>query len=364
VGSGELLKHKEKVVVTIPGMMFSLYRAGLTPDQSPTPALMRALWEVATGQDTHSLKVRDPLQYLTPEQWQAVRSASPGTKVYVGLRRPGLWLTLAMSGDGRTVATGDVMGNIHLWEVATGKELSRFSDAAKMPIISLAFAQDGKRLLSSDIGGKARVWDTATGKEVAGLAGATGLHLGPPAISADGKVACAVWKKDFVMVWKNLEDKNPARIKLPASDLFIEFTPDGKTLITGRWREGPVHVVDVAPGRVERSIGRDDVKAFAIAPDGRTLATFERTADYKKTTIRLWDLGTGKEKADIAADPDSGIVESSYASGQAHNGGLRFTPDGSGLLVQTRSGVGIWDVATRKKRTMLGGHGNTAISKN
>lgn len=366
VASGERVRQLATTGVANVGTALSLYRAGLTPDQAANPpALMKALWDVATGKDVAFLKSRsDPLQLLTAEQLKALRDAPLGTKVYFGLKRPGQLQTFTMAPDSRTVATGDIMGVIRLWDVTTGKETAQFGDPAKSTVVGLTFARGGKRLLSSHANGTILVWDTATGKQVDGLAGATDLFPGPPAVSTAGKLASPLAKTPFILLWQHLDDKQPTKIAVPTPESFVEFTPDGKFLVSGRWRNGPVHVIDVAAAKVVRSLGRDNVEAFAVSPDGRTLATFERSADFKHTALRLWDIVTGKEKGQIVAAAQGGIVEPAHTSGYAHNSGMRFTADGRGLLVHTRSGLGLWEVATGQNRILFGGHGHTAVSAN
>jgi hypothetical protein len=64
---------------------------------------------------------------------------------------------LAFSADGRLLASAD--GQIvHLWEVATGKELRTFT-GHRGEIRSLAFSQDGRRLASGSNDSTVLVWD-------------------------------------------------------------------------------------------------------------------------------------------------------------------------------------------------------------
>ncbi|HYV35389.1 MAG TPA: WD40 repeat domain-containing protein [Gemmataceae bacterium] len=291
------------------------------------PQLMKALWDPAKGTMTN-----------TPPHLMKKRQET----------------CLATAPDDRTVAVGESFGIIRLWDAIIGKEIVSFADPTKAEVEHLVFAEAGKCLLSKHSDGKIHVWNVATGKEIEGLPRAAD-RLHGPTISADGKIACAIRDTEFVMVWQNLGDKNPKKFKMPSSDSSLQFTRDGKFLVTGRWRNGPVHVVNVAAGKVVRSIGRDNVEAFAVSPDGRTLATFERSADFKNQSILLWNLSTGVEQCQIA--------QNKFPGQALQNDGMRFTPDGRGLLVYTHSGLGIWEVATGQNRVTIGGGGGTGFTK-
>ena len=65
--------------------------------------------------------------------------------------------SLAISPDGRTVATGHYDGSVRLWEVATGKERRCFVGHQDR-VRALAFSPDGKRLASASIDTSVLVW--------------------------------------------------------------------------------------------------------------------------------------------------------------------------------------------------------------
>jgi RNA polymerase sigma factor (sigma-70 family) len=80
-----------------------------------------------------------------------------------------------------------------------------------------------------------------------------------------------------------------------------------------------------------------DVDAFALSPDGKTLATAGRS------TIVLWDAATGKERSRIASPA---VVRS-----------LTFTPDGKSLASGADDNtIRLWDGATGKEQRKFEGH--------
>jgi WD40 repeat protein len=129
----------------------------------------------------------------------------------------------------------------------------------------------------------------------------------------------------------------------PALYWPVAFSPDGKTLATGRRdlskpdEPGEINLWDVAKRKVIATfkMHADSGGSLAFSPDGRTLA-----AGGERVT--LWDVATRKEKASLKGDSDDRFVA--------------FSPDGKTLAVGGASGTGLvklWDLSTRKVKSSL-----------
>lgn len=74
--------------------------------------------------------------------------------------------SLALSGDGKYLLSGDWDGKIKIWDFQTGREIKTFS-GHKNWVESVTFSGDNKNVLSSSRDRTTRLWDTNTGREIA-----------------------------------------------------------------------------------------------------------------------------------------------------------------------------------------------------
>ena len=73
---------------------------------------------------------------------------------------------VAISSDGKLIATAGGDGNVRLWSAADGKAVRELTGHT-CPIFSVAFHPDGKHLLTGDRGDqKIKQWEVATGKQL------------------------------------------------------------------------------------------------------------------------------------------------------------------------------------------------------
>ncbi len=78
---------------------------------------------------------------------------------------PGSVACLALSPDGKWIATGGKERCLRLWDAETGKQVGRLTADGMGEVRCVAFTPDGKTLASGD-GRVVRLWDRAAGREV------------------------------------------------------------------------------------------------------------------------------------------------------------------------------------------------------
>lgn len=215
----------------------------------------------------------------------------------VALSRDGKWLVTAA---GQTA---------HLWDLASAREIRTFRGHTK-DILSLAVSNDGKRLATGGNDSTARLWDMDTGKEIFTFRepSAPGSlrhvlraafrepenEINSVALSRDGKWLATGSEDHTARLW-DLETGKEIRAFRGHSDRVctVALSGDGQWLVTGSL-DHTARLWDLATGK--------EIRVFKVAHAGETLAISE---DGKWLVLaedsgaQLWDLATGTRIRDF-----------------------------------------------------------------
>lgn len=246
--------------------------------------------------------------------------------------------TVAISPNGKVLASGGEDNLVKLWEFPGGKLIRTISGGDHLRyscIESVCFTPDSRFLigLSDSV---ARMWDVADGKVVRTFAGHA-TSITSLAVAPNGKILATSSYDDSIKLW-DIESAAEVRTLFDRDTdtaNCVAFSPDGKVL-AGGYRDFSVILWDVTTGTQIRKLADHlgPVQAVRFSPDGKTLAV----GAYDFT---LWDMTTGQRKSIPAEDIAS----------------IAFSPDGKTLA--TTNGypsIRLWDVATCASLGQLDGH--------
>jgi WD40 repeat protein len=253
--------------------------------------------------------------------------------------------TIALSPDGRTIASP--IGP-RLWDVNSGKEWPQFAHH-EIGVDCVAFSLDGKSLAAPGKDRAIHVWDLATGKELlrcgeqsGGATPVCSLAFSPNgeilATTNDHGMMRASGKIDFweVATGKQLRTFGSGKM---VSYQSLAFSPNGKWLVTGSGRSGRdsgIRLWDVSTGlEIAPSVHQvDSALSVTFSPDNRYLISTEREG-----TARLWEVATRQEVRRFSG-PDGPVLA------------VAFSPDGKTIATAAcDTTILLWPTLAQDRQT-------------
>lgn len=212
---------------------------------------------------------------------------------------------MSLSDDGKRLVTAS--GNefaqgartAQMWDLAAGKQVRIFK-GHEGTVNSVAISRDGKRLASGGRDEFVRFWDADNGKELHAFLGKSGT-VAAVALSQDGKWLAAgsggtgLWTSDpetgFGVRYFRLDTRTKVRFFGQIDGVrAVAISNDSNGLATAGWNK-KLLLWEMNTGKVLHEFkGHEDVvAAVGLSMDGKWLASvsFDGTA-------RLWEAQTGK----------------------------------------------------------------------
>lgn len=277
-------------------------REVITPQIKPTVPPKHAVQAVA-----FSTKA----QFIAVGRYGEVELLNPVTRAVVrklaGLK--GKANAVAFSPDGMTVyaAGGEagIVGIVKSWKTSDGAVLQSFEghlDAA----YALAVSPDGKMIATGAYDQKIRLWDAATGKEIALLKGHNGAVNGL-SFRPDGKVLASASADRTVKLWSIPGGQRLDTLSQPTKEqTSVVFSADGKHLFAAggdnRIRQWSISA-DAKEGTnkiiTSRFAHEGGILNLALSMDGHLLAS---TSTDK--SLKIWSTTDLTEKVPLEKQPD------------------------------------------------------------
>jgi|GEM_PF-1844323 len=319
------------------------------------------IWDAITGQPRHVLKghVGPVLDIAVSADYSTIVTASAGNvKIWNDQGQEQITLenqpvgafAVALSGDGKLLASGGFLSTISLWNVETGKLIQPFNGHTSN-IFGLAISPDNKILYSASYDGTVRFWSIETGRQ---------LH--PPLVapqplyymvlSPDGRYLAYAYINTLVVTDLSVEPFQSVPYFCACGRInSLCFSPEGRRLALSGL-DGSVLFIDLKSGRELRRMHTHDgkVEAVAVGDGGRRIATggldrlvkvWNAATDGTSDLINLGRLGNrGKfQRLAITRDGSRMLLPSSLNM-QAYNSGM------NSLLVIDPSFRGDYSTAT------------------
>ncbi|HSJ88587.1 MAG TPA: helix-turn-helix domain-containing protein, partial [Anaerolineales bacterium] len=165
----------------------------------------------------------------TPEAEDALHQAILNSRVRLTLRGHHAGLTnVAVSPDGKRIATSSLDGTARLWDTATGKELFTLQSHTD-EVWGVAFSPDGTRLVTSSSDHTAIVWDVVSGQALVILAGHTdGITLAIFSPNDGGRRVATASDDGTAKIWDAKTGKELLTLSGETGRInSIAFSPDG-----------------------------------------------------------------------------------------------------------------------------------------
>jgi WD40 repeat protein len=240
---------------------------------------------------------------------------------------------IAISPDGKYVATGSRDKSAKLWDLTSGIELRSFLGHG-VTVNGIEFSPDGKLLATSSADNSAKVWNVASGKQLFSSL-PDEKYLTDVVFTPDAKFIVAAGYGDSAQVWDFNSGKLIRKIAVNSDQgsgygISLAFSPDGKWLAIGEDNK-TARVFNAETWELKYTFKPGEGwcggcgTLISFSSDSRYLLKLSHNASVEK-----FDLGDGKSLK-VYGEPFDDIA------------GVSFSPDGKTIMAAGGKEITLWD---------------------
>jgi WD40 repeat protein len=248
-----------------------------------------------------------------------------------------IW-SVGYSGDGKFFAASDGDKTVAVWDTDKWAEKAVLKDQFEAPVAMLALSPDGSLLATIEDGLQVpHVWELPSGKARAVLEG-HGDRVNSVSFSPDGLRVASASGDETIRVWEAKAGIPGRPLRGHDGPVFLAvFSPDGKTVLSAGTRDKTVRLWDLSTYKVKSVMEghQDEVHFVGFGPNGMK-ASLSRDG-----VAKLWDAD-GKETASF-------LWVSVSPSLPPYGTSVALSPDGKTLAVGRADVVDVWDLTKAGK---------------
>jgi WD40 repeat protein len=307
------------------------------------------IWDLTADKASHTLKLSEQfrcMEYLinsglifaTGNSLQAFEPNTASIKRWPNTDA----IDAIKSGGPDTMATLSLdIAAIDVWRLDTGHHLKRIDINLTTSPVSMALSVDGRLLASGDGSERIRIWNAADNeKQESNVHPVTRLQLSPDSlmVSSVSSAPC----QSTVTFWSTETGKQLNRVQINSMGFIseyqrlLEFSPDSRLLLVVCMSD--IHILEAKTGHLMRTlkapIGKFHIAAvFSCSSDLIASICSQHKHSFQSFT-QIWQVNTGRCVLTLKGSENGDLFVS-------------FVQDSSFLITQdSKSALRLWDIST------------------